>query len=183
MPVFRMASDEAYVYEFERRRGVWRPKIPLRQRLWTWAVEWGPTAAVVCGVLGVGGMAGLYAARPDLDAQSHRFADETVRSVAPGWNRLALLSRAAPDFIDGAPDVDQGYFQQLKAVGPASDIQSCIGGASVDPKAWSGVITAQYTCRVQVRRQSSLVALSLKKQAGDWKVTGFYLSRPQALNR
>lgn len=183
MPVFRMTPDEAYVFEFERRRGVWRARISLRRRLWTWAIEWGPTAAVVCGVLSVGGLAGLYAARPDLDAQSHRFADETVRAVAPGWNRLALLSRAAPDFIDQSPDVDQGYFEHLKAAGPASGIQSCIGAASVDPKAWSGVITAQYTCRVQVRRQGSLVAMSLKKQAGAWKVTGFYLSLPPALNR
>ena len=174
-----MASEEQLPWEYGSRRGVWVPDGFRRSRLWLAIVAWSPIAASVVVILALGGVAGLYAAQPELDAQSKMFADASVKAIVPTWNQDELFSRSSLDFVLSRSNGFDAYFADLKTLGPGEVKNSCVGRTTINLLALPGPISAQYACEIRLNSYPAVVALGLRKGAGAWRITKFFVSVAQ----
>jgi hypothetical protein len=181
-----MTPADDLVFEFRRRGGVWQSTDVLRRRLRRKITAWAAMALAAGLILSAGALAGLYAARPQLDAQSQAFANESVAAIAPVWSEDALFARAASDFASTRSQAFDDDFQDLKRLGPGSAGGDCAGSAILNPASLWSPITATYACRIDLKTGPAVAVLSLRREAGAWKITGFYVSaarRPRAAAR
>jgi hypothetical protein len=183
MSRFRAAAGDAWIIRFERRSGRW--VLAPRWRgpaLGPWLVvaEWAFVTTAVCTLLGGGIFAGLYQGKPDFDRQSRAFADASVEAAASSLSPGEIFARASPDFTDAASAPFYADFQRLAALGPGALNQGCRGAARIEPFGVHSLVTAQYSCELAARGgEKTVLVLSLARTLDDWKITGFYVSRPQ----
>jgi hypothetical protein len=183
MNAFNMAEDSAWLLQFKRRGGRWVLALNRRPRNWQVIAEWAAVTLLACTVLVCGAIIVLCQERPIFQVQSQEFADEAVNAIAPSWNMEALFSRASPDFTRAASDDFYAYFRHLPAVASGARNEGCRGIAAVQPMAFYSPVTAQYYCELHSKQGRALVALSLSRDLGDWKITGFYVSPLRVLSR
>ena len=179
MNPFRMTVDEAWVIRFERRSGRWVLAPRRRPGPWLLLLEWAAVTMGACAILMGGLFAGLYQARPDFDVQSKAFADDAVDAIAASLNTSDLFARASPDFIASASEALRADFRHLAALGPGGMNEGCRGAAAVEPLGVYSPLTARYTCKLRSPHKQTVAVLSLARDLGNWKITGFYVSPPR----
>jgi hypothetical protein len=182
MNAFRMADDGVSL-RFRKRKGRWvlqerRPGLNVFLVL-----EWAAVTVAACAILLSGVIVGFYQSRAEFDAQSRDFANTAVNAMVPSWNSDLLLAQGSPDFVASSSDEFSAYFGRLVALGPGQRNQGCQGRAAVEPWAFYSPITARYFCEIQSGRRQAVVALSLNRGLGDWKITSFYVSPPAPIRQ
>lgn len=174
MPQTRMFGDGPGAVEFVRRGGVWVPRLKVRDPLWRVLLEWAAMTALACAIVGLGGLAGLYRALPELDRESRVFASQSMQAIAAGWSRQALADRAEPGLGSDLPGAYARELSRLKALGPDARVEDCRGRTVFSPWAVGDVVSAHYLCTVAGRRAQTSVAMWLKDDADAWRIAGFY---------
>ncbi|MDR3510519.1 MAG: hypothetical protein P4L73_02710 [Caulobacteraceae bacterium] len=169
------AIDDRTILNYVRRGGRWIPKVRLRDWLWPIIVEWAAMTAVVWVILAIGFVAGLYRARPQLDAESRDFAETSVKAIAASWNPDDLLTRASPDFGSSVPDEWRRNLVGLKKLGGGVRREDCRGHAAINPLSKGNMVTARYLCAVSLQHADATIAMSLKDDADSWRIAGFYV--------
>jgi len=178
MNAFRMADDGGWSLRFRKRKGRWVLQERRPALNWLLLLEWAAVTLAACAILLSGVIVGFYQSRSGFDAQSREFAEDAVNAVVPSWNSDLLLARGSTDFVASSSDQFSAYFARLAALGPNQKSKGCQGRAAVEPWAFYSPITARYFCEIQSGRRQAVVALSLARGLGDWKITSFYVSPP-----
>lgn len=171
----RITIDPDTTVEFVRRGGVWVPKFRVRNHTWKVIAEWAGMTVLACGVVGLGGLIGLYRALPEMNRESQAFAEQSLAAIADGWSRQALFARAEPELGADSPSAYLRLMARMRAQGAPTQIGDCQGRAALAPLAAGDVVSAHYVCQVRTRKANSLVSLSLKDDADAWRIDGFFV--------
>ncbi|HEX4198988.1 MAG TPA: hypothetical protein VHZ26_16245 [Caulobacteraceae bacterium] len=183
MAKVRFGSNDDLILRYVRRGRVWRPRMRGRRINWAIVVEWGLVTAAACLILCVGLLVGLDHARPDLNAESRRFADAAVNAITASANPDELTARATRDFAFANTVEYSTLSRRLKRLGPVVENRGCQGQADLAGWSQSELVTAHYACELKLQKSSAIVALSLRDDADAWKITSFYVGPPRALDR
>lgn len=178
MTRMRMFADDAVMFRFNAQRNVWEAASLLRRRRWLRVLTASALVILIGLILKGVGLIFLYAAHPQLDLQSRRFAERAVDDLDVDWNENALFVRASPAFsVNRSPLVD-AQFSELQGIGPGQRSEDCVGSSSIDPGALLSQVTASYACAIHLNSMPAVVVLSMAREAGSWKIVGIYVSTP-----
>jgi hypothetical protein len=174
-----MTADDDLLFRFRRRGNVWECDALYRRRQARNILAGAVVAAIGCVAVLIILLSALYTARPRLDAQSREFAEASADAIGSGWNEKELFARASPDFLSARSTHFYEYLARLQKLGPGSRRGNCLGSTAISPMSIIFPVTATYACEMDVDSAPAVAVLSLRRDAGAWKITGFYLSTPE----
>jgi len=130
---------------------------------------------LVTVVLGVGAFAFIAVKGPALDADSKRFADETIRAIVTQWDVAELEKRATPEFLAVAQKqhVDK-LFLMFRRLGTLKDYKGSRGDATMSLTTQHGwVISAAYSGEAEFENGPATIHLRLIQREDQWQILRF----------
>ena len=153
----------------ERHRGRLVAVARRGRRNWRIIAECLGMIALSCCILGCGAMIGFYSNQGVFDAQSQRFAGDSLKVLI-----AALNAPAAPDPV-GTLSVEPRDVRKLRS---ALAIKGCFGRARLELFNPSGFVFANYVCEVDVNDGLLLANMGLRRDPDAWKITTLYVNDP-----
>lgn len=131
--------------------------------------------AAVTAVLGIAAFLYMDYTGKKLDADSKRFAEDTVRAVCADWNWQAMFERASPELVAAAPVERQQAVcaYMLNMLGRMKEFGGLDGGAKFHFRQKGPSVTAAYGGKVIFENDSGYVTVGLVHADDKWQLVSF----------
>jgi hypothetical protein len=135
---------------------------------------------VIAVLIGAGAIGFVMITRSGfaLDAESKAFIEDTVVTVASGWDADALWRRSTSRFRQTATEDDLRAFFSVAdtALGRLLKYQGADGQAIVNYSPAGRTVTARYNARASFEKGDADIAIAAVKDGAGWRVEGFHIN-------